>query len=167
MKLFEPLNVAGMVIPNRVMVPAMVTRLSGEDGFVNKDITDRYVRYAEGGAGLIVVEAMAVHQSRSGPLLRISNDQYVPGLSELVRRIHQTSDSKVVPQIIHFLKVAKSVWRQTVDLDEIKAFLLNRNIAKFKFPERVAVVEQFPISAAGKILRRELRKIAAGETAHA
>jgi len=116
MKLFEPLNVAGMVIPNRVMVPAMVTRLSGEDGFVNKDITDRYVRYAEGGAGLIVVEAMAVHQSRSGPLLRISNDQYVPGLSELVRRIHQTSDSKVVPQIIHFLKVAKSGWRQTVDM---------------------------------------------------
>src|SRR3974390_1375107 len=116
MKLFEPLNVAGMVIPNRVMVPAMVTRLSGEDGFVNKDITDRYVRYAEGGAGLIVVEAMAVHQSRSGPLLRISNDQYVPGLSELVRRIHQTSDSKGVPQIIHFLKVAKSGWRQTVDM---------------------------------------------------
>jgi len=56
---------------------------------------------------------------------------------------------------------------ETIDLDEIKAFLLNRNIAKFKFPERVAVVERFPISAAGKILRRELRKIAAGETAYA
>ena len=116
MELFEPLNVAGMVIPNRVMVPAMVTRLSGEDGFVNKDITDRYVRYAQGGAGLIVIEAMAVHQSKSGPLLRISDDQYVPGLSDLVRRIHDTSDSKVVPQIIHFLKVAKSGWRQTVDM---------------------------------------------------
>ncbi len=48
MKLFEPLNVAGLVIPNRVMVPARVTRLSGEDGFVNKDINDRYVRYAQG-----------------------------------------------------------------------------------------------------------------------
>jgi dimethylglycine catabolism A len=116
MKLFEPLNVAGMVIPNRVMVPAMVTRLSGEDGLVNKDITDRYVRYAQGGAGLIVIEAMAVHQSKSGPLLRISDDRYVPGLSELVRGIHDTSDSKVVPQIIHFLKVAKSGWRQTVDM---------------------------------------------------
>lgn len=116
MKLFEPLNVAGMCIPNRVMVPAMVTRLSGEDGLVNKDITDRYVRYAQGGAGLIVIEAMAVHQAKSGPLLRISGDQYVPGLAGLVRRIHDTSDSKVVPQIIHFLKVAKSGWRQTVDM---------------------------------------------------
>jgi 2,4-dienoyl-CoA reductase-like NADH-dependent reductase (Old Yellow Enzyme family) len=116
MKLFEPLNVAGMRIPNRVMVPAMVTRLSGEDGLVNKDITDRYVRYAQGGAGLIVIEAMAVHQAKSGPLLRISDDHFVPGLAGLVRRIHDTSDSKVVPQIIHFLKVAKSGWRQTVDM---------------------------------------------------
>jgi len=56
---------------------------------------------------------------------------------------------------------------ETVDLDEIKAFLLNRNIAKFKFPERVAVVERLPISAAGKILRRELRRIAAGEATNA
>src|SRR5450759_1730310 len=116
MKLFEPLNVAGMTISNRVMVPAMVTRLSGEDGLVNKDITDRYVRYAQGGAGLIVIEAMAVHHAKSGPLLRISDDQFVPGLSDLVRRIHGTSDSKVVPQIIHFMKVAKSGWRQTVDM---------------------------------------------------
>jgi len=115
MKLFEPLNVKGMVLPNRIMVPAMVTRLSGEDGFVNEPITDRYVRYAQGGVGLIVVEAMAVHHAKSGPLLRISDDAFVPGLADLVRRIHDTSDSKVVPQIIHFLKVAKSGWRQTVD----------------------------------------------------
>lgn len=116
MKLFEPLNIKGMLLPNRIMVPAMVTRLSGEDGFVNEPITDRYVRYAKGGVGLIVVEAMAVHHAKSGPLLRIGENAYVPGLTDLVRRIHDTSDSKVVPQIIHFLKVAKSGWRQTVDM---------------------------------------------------
>jgi len=116
MKLFQPLNINGMVIQNRIMVPAMVTRLSGEDGVVNQDIIDRYVRYAQGEAGLIVVEAMAVHHSKSGPLLRISDDTFVPGLASLARRIHDTSGSKVVPQIIHFLKVAKSGWRQTVDM---------------------------------------------------
>jgi 2,3-dihydroxybenzoate-AMP ligase len=56
---------------------------------------------------------------------------------------------------------------ETLDLEEIKSFLLSRNIAKFKFPERLAVVKQFPISAAGKILRRELRQIAANGIAHA
>jgi 2,4-dienoyl-CoA reductase-like NADH-dependent reductase (Old Yellow Enzyme family) len=116
MKLFEPLDINGMVIPNRIMVPAMVTRLSGEDGHVNQDILDRYLRYAQGGAGLIVVEAMAIHHAKSGPLLRISDDEFIPGLSELARRVHDTSDSKIVPQIIHFLKVAKSGWRQTVDM---------------------------------------------------
>ncbi len=116
MKLFEPLDVKGMILPNRIMVPAMVTRLSGEDGFVNQPIIDRYVRYAKGGVGLIVVEAMAVHHAKSGPLLRISDNEYLPGLADLVRRIHDVSDSKVVPQLSHFLKVAKSGWRQTVDM---------------------------------------------------
>jgi 2,4-dienoyl-CoA reductase-like NADH-dependent reductase (Old Yellow Enzyme family) len=114
-RLLEPLDINGMVIPNRVAVPAMVTRLSGADGYVNEDIIDRYVRYAEGHVGLIVVEAMAIHGSKSGPLLRISDDEFVPGHRELARRVHDTSDSKVVPQIIHFLKVARSGWRQTIE----------------------------------------------------
>lgn len=116
MKIFEPLDINGMVIPNRIYVPAMVTRLSGADGFVNQDIIDRYVRYAKGGAGLIVVEAMAVHNSNAGPLLRISDDKFVPGLADLVERVHDTSESKIVPQIIHFLKIARSGWRQTTDM---------------------------------------------------
>jgi len=116
MSLFEPLDIPGLRIPNRVMVPAMVTHLCGEDGLVTEDVIERYVRYARGGAGLIVVEAMAVHQVKSGPLLRISDDRYVPGLRELARRVHDAGDARVVPQIIHFLKVARSGWRQTVDL---------------------------------------------------
>jgi 2,4-dienoyl-CoA reductase-like NADH-dependent reductase (Old Yellow Enzyme family) len=116
MKLLEPLDINGMIIPNRVLVPAMVTRLSGEDGFINTDIIDRYVRYAAGEIGLIVVEAMAVHSNKSGPLLRISEDRFNDGHRELVKRVHGTSDSKIVPQIIHFLKVARSGWRQTIDM---------------------------------------------------
>lgn len=56
---------------------------------------------------------------------------------------------------------------KTVDLDEIKGFLLGRNIAKFKLPERLTVVNEFPISPAGKILRRELRQFAAKSIANA
>ena len=52
-----------------------------------------------------------------------------------------------------------------VDLDEIKNFLLDRNIAKFKLPERLTVVNEFPISPAGKVLRRELRQAAASNAA--
>ena len=116
MKLFDPLRVGNMTIPNRIMVPAMVTHLCKEDGVVTQDTIARYVAYAAGGAGLIVVEAMAIHQVKSGPLLRISDDKYIPGLRELTQRAHATSDSRIVPQIIHFLKVARSGWRQTADM---------------------------------------------------
>jgi 2,4-dienoyl-CoA reductase-like NADH-dependent reductase (Old Yellow Enzyme family) len=115
MKLLEKLRINGMTIPNRVLVPAMVTRLSGEDGYVNDAVIDRYVRYAEGHVGLIVVEATAIHGNKSGPLLRLSDDSFIPGHRALVERVHAVSDSKIVPQIIHFLKVARSGWRQTID----------------------------------------------------
>jgi 2,4-dienoyl-CoA reductase-like NADH-dependent reductase (Old Yellow Enzyme family) len=121
-KLLEPLVINGMTIPNRVLVPAMVTRLSGEDGVVNDAIIDRYVRYAAGHVGLIVVEATAIHGNKSGPLLRLSGNEFIAGHRALVRRVHDTSASKIVPQIIHFLKVARSGWRQTIDslsLEEI------------------------------------------------
>jgi len=113
-KLFEPFTIKGMTLPNRVIVPAMVTRLSGEDGHVNRDVRERYLRFAAGEPGLIVVEAMSVHGGRSGPLLKISGDEFIPGQAEMVRAIHQTSPSRVAAQIIHFLKISRSGWRQTV-----------------------------------------------------
>ena len=115
-----------MTLPNRLVLPAMVTRLSGEDGVVNDDIRARYTRFARGGVGLIVVEAMAVHSAKSGPLLRISSDDFVPGPRDLAPRVHDAGPSKVVPQIIHFLKIARSGWRQTVDMlshEEIDAIV--------------------------------------------
>ncbi len=116
MKLLEPLTINQMTIPNRVLVPAMVTRLSGEDGYVNDAVMDRYIRFARGGVGLIVVEASAVHGSKSGPLLRLSDDEFIPGHRQLVSRVHDAGPAKIVPQIIHFMKVGRSGWRQTVDM---------------------------------------------------
>lgn len=116
MKLLEPVKIGTATAPNRVAVPAMVTRLSGEDGFVNQGIVDRYVRYARGHVGLIVVEATAIHESKSGPLLRLSRDDFVPGHRELMARVKDAGPSMIVPQIIHFMKVARSGWRQTLDM---------------------------------------------------
>jgi len=104
--LFSPLVINGVRLENRVCIPAMVTWLS-PDGTVTDDIRQRYLRYAQGEPGLIVLEATGVHEIHSGPLLRISNDSYVPGLRDLVQQMHDTSPSKVVLQIIHFLRIAR------------------------------------------------------------
>lgn len=124
--LFEEVRLRGTTLPNRLVLPAMVTRLSGEDGFVNDDIRARYVRFAKGGVGLVVLEAMAVHGAKSGPLLRISDDGFVPGLADLRKRMADAGPARVVPQIIHFLKISRSGWRQTVDmlsLEELDAIV--------------------------------------------
>jgi dimethylglycine catabolism A len=134
MKLFEPLQINSMQLDNRIVLTAMVTRLSGEDGFVNKDIHDRYIRFAQGEPGLIVVEAMAVHSAKSGPLLRLSSDEFIPKLRDLAREVHEISPSKIVPQIIHFLKIARSGWRQKIS-----------NLAK---EEIASIVEDYGAAAA-------------------
>lgn len=102
----------------------MVTRLSGADGLVNDEIIGRYQRFAEGGAGLIVVEATSIHGGKSGPLLKVSDDSFIPGLSELAAACHGAGPGKVFLQIIHFLKIARSGWRQKVgdlDVEELEA----------------------------------------------
>ncbi|MCC6464283.1 MAG: NADH:flavin oxidoreductase [Planctomycetes bacterium] len=124
MKLFSPLPLRSRTLPNRIVVPAMVTRLSGEDGCVNDGIRERYARFAKGGAGLVVVEAMAVHQAKSGPLLRIGGNEFVPGLRSLAQAMHDAGPGLAFPQIIHFLKISRSGWRQKVSdltIDEVRA----------------------------------------------
>lgn len=115
MKTLSPIAIGPCMAPNRIAVPAMVTRLSGDDGYVNQAVIDRYRRYARGGVGLIVVEATAIHGAKSGPLLRLSDDRYIPGHRQLADAIRQEGPSLAVVQIIHFLKVARSGWRQKIE----------------------------------------------------
>ena len=42
-KLFTPFNVGNCTVPNRLVVPAMVTNYCTEDGF----LTERYFKYIE------------------------------------------------------------------------------------------------------------------------
>jgi 2,3-dihydroxybenzoate-AMP ligase len=48
---------------------------------------------------------------------------------------------------------------QPPTLQELTAFLKKCGIAKFKWPERLEVVSEFPVSPVGKILRRKLREM--------
>jgi 2,3-dihydroxybenzoate-AMP ligase len=47
-------------------------------------------------------------------------------------------------------------------LDELTQFLLGRGIAKFKLPERLELMEEFPTTRVGKVSKRELVEIVAG-----
>ena len=104
--LFSPIRINQVTLENRVWLPAMVTWLSNEEGVVTKDVEQRYLRYAIGEVGMIVLEAMGIRDVASGPLMRIGHDRHIPGLRDLARKIHDTSPSKVIPQVIDFLKIS-------------------------------------------------------------
>jgi len=106
--LFQPFPVGkgGLVLPNRIWLPAMVTWRGTEDGFVTEAVREIYVRYALGGAGMIVLEAIGIRDVASGPLLRLSHDRYMPGLKSLLAEMRAVSGSLVVPQVIDFLKIS-------------------------------------------------------------
>jgi 2,3-dihydroxybenzoate-AMP ligase len=47
----------------------------------------------------------------------------------------------------------------TLTFEELSGFLLTQKIAKFKLPEHLEIMSEFPVSGAGKILRRTLREL--------
>lgn len=114
--LFSPLKIRDCILPNRIMSTAAVFRLAAEDGHVTKEITERYQRMAKGGLGAIVVEAAVVLPSRSSFNLRVSDDAFLPELRAFVEAIREVNpEVKIGLQNIHFLKVARSGWRQKVE----------------------------------------------------
>ncbi len=50
---------------------------------------------------------------------------------------------------------------QSLEFAELIDFLKRQHIASFKLPERLEVVDQFPLSPVGKILKRQLREMIA------
>jgi dimethylglycine catabolism A len=116
MKLFEPFTINGKLsLKNRIVMPALVTRLATDEGGITEELLERYLLYARGGTGLIITEAISVKKQKSGPLLRLSEDRFVPALRELTDRVHGGSDARIAPQIIHFMKVSRSGYRQKVE----------------------------------------------------
>ena len=115
-KLFAPITMRGVTFPNRIQRTSMVSGLTTEEGLVTEDLKKRYQREAKGGVGAIVVEAAVVIPSKSPYNLRISSDEFVPGIPEMVKAVREANkDVKMGIQIMQHLKLAKSGWRQKVE----------------------------------------------------
>ena len=108
-QLFQPVAVGAIELQQRTWVPAMVPWRSNLQGEVTEDVIQWYERFAQGQPGAIVVEATGIRDIASGPLLRISNDDYIAGLSELVRRVKHASNNqtRIFIQIIDFLAIKR------------------------------------------------------------
>jgi 2,4-dienoyl-CoA reductase-like NADH-dependent reductase (Old Yellow Enzyme family) len=108
-RLFSPVAIGKLEARSRTWVPAMVPWRATEDGFVTQQNLDWYGRFAEGRPGVLVVEATGVRDIPSGPLLRIGDDRFIPGLRKLVEVVREASDGQTLLfiQIIDFLAVKR------------------------------------------------------------
>ncbi|HET7288506.1 MAG TPA: NADH:flavin oxidoreductase [Pyrinomonadaceae bacterium] len=108
-RLFSPIAIGQLEARSRTWVPAMVPWRATEDGFVTQQNLDWYRRFAEGRPGVLVVEATGVRDIPSGPLLRIGDDRFIPGLRKLVEAVREASDGQTLLfiQIIDFLSVKR------------------------------------------------------------
>lgn len=107
--LFTPIAVGSLTLSSRTWVPAMVPWRATDDGFVTQDNLDWYRRFAQGRAAALVVEATGVRDIPSGPLLRIGDDRFIPGLKNLVETVREASEgeTRLFIQIIDFLAVKR------------------------------------------------------------
>src|SRR5215475_2192528 len=108
-RLFSPIAIGKLEARSRTWVPAMVPWRATEDGFVTQQNLDWYRRFAGGRPGVLVVEATGVRDIPSGPLLRIGDDRFIPGLRKLVEAVREASDGETLLfiQIIDFLAVKR------------------------------------------------------------
>ena len=87
------------------MVPWRAT----EDGTLTEDVLDWYGRFADGAPGVLVVEATGIRDVPSGPLLRIGDDRFVPGLARLVDVVSRRSGgrTRLLIQILDVLAIRR------------------------------------------------------------
>ncbi len=108
-RLFSPISYQNLHLEQRTWVPAMVPWRASEDGFVTDDILDWYERMARGRPGALVVEATGIRDIPSGPLLRMGDDRFIPGLRELADVVRRASGghTQLYIQIIDFLAIRR------------------------------------------------------------
>lgn len=88
MKLFEPVALRSVTLPNRLLVSPMC-QYSARDGYVNDHHIIHLGRFAMGGFGLVIVEATSVvpeGRITHGDL-GIWSDDFIPGLRRLADAI--------------------------------------------------------------------------------
>ncbi len=89
-KLFEPIKIGPMGVPNRVVMTAMHLNYS-PNGEVSDQFINFYEARAAGGAGLIIVGGAEINDQAAGIdlMLAIKDDKNIPGLKKFTDTIHK------------------------------------------------------------------------------
>lgn len=110
--MFNSMMIKNCKVKNRIVVPPMVCfSFTGEDGFATEDNINHYKAFAEGGAGVVVLEAHAVEKDGrlASDQMGIWSDEFIECLKPIADNFHNNDVISLV-QIHHAgLKSPKNV----------------------------------------------------------
>ena len=98
--LFEPIQINGMEVKNRIYMPAMHMNMA-QNFLVTDQLTDFYAERAKGGTGMIAVGFATIDECSGGPTnIGAHSDEFLPGLRQLASAITDNG-ARSVCQINH------------------------------------------------------------------
>ena len=164
-RLYSPIAIGSLEARSRTWVPAMVPWRATSDGFVTQQNLDWYGRFAEGRPGVLVVEATGVRDIPSGPLLRIGDDRFIPGLRKLVEVVREASEGQTLLfiQIIDFLAVKRrpeksKYFQRFLEVDEHHCRALAEITGQQEWiTANDAAVREFLLNASDEVITAVLR----------
>lgn len=107
-RLLSPGRIGAMELKNRMIVTAMGVSLANPDGTASERQMAYHEEQAKGGAGLIITGVCGVAWPTGAVAknqLAISDDRFLPGLKQLVDRVH-AHGAKIAAQLHHGGQVA-------------------------------------------------------------
>jgi 2,4-dienoyl-CoA reductase (NADPH2) len=126
--LFKKAEISGKTLSNRIIVQPMEGYDSEKDGSPSELTERRYLRYAEGGSGMIWVEAIAVTpEGRSNPGQLMLHDQNLDRYKKIINTMREISPSGTNPflvaQITHSGRYSKPQGRSAPLVPQKNALL--------------------------------------------
>lgn len=88
--MFQPIQIGPMTVKNRFVVPPMGNNFANTDGTMSEQSVAYYKKRAEGGFGLITIEATVVHQGAKGGPRKpcLYDDSTIPSFRKVVDACH-------------------------------------------------------------------------------
>jgi len=101
--LAEPIKIGKKIAPNRIVNQPMECNDADEDGNPTELTFDRYRRLSQGGAGIIIVEALTVTQESRARKYQLGiYEKTAPSLERLTKQMRETNrESLILFQITH------------------------------------------------------------------
>ncbi len=142
MLLFEPIEIAGMKIKNRIVMPAGETNYHTPDGSVTDRLLEFYRERAKGGIGFAVVGIAKIEGHFFGGIAA-HDDRYIPDLRRIADVFHEY-DVKCALQLWHpgRYEISLDPNRQPVAPSPIPPPIFTKKVPKELTKEEILQIEE-------------------------